>query len=325
MPQELRWLWPGLIPRGKLTVIAGDPGLGKSFVTLDMCAAASRGGPFPGAEGEEPGEPIASIILSAEDDPADTIRPRLERMNARLSRITLLDGFVDPHERVFDFVLGEHVAELRELIRSTDGIGLLIVDPISAYVGGVDSYNNAQVRSMLKPLSDLAADENVAVVLVTHLRKSEASKVLHKAMGSLAFTAAARVVLVVARDQQDPEVRLLLTAKSNLAEERIGFSYKVEQGRVVWCETLEGTADEILAGRAGAPRKDYPEFTDALRRAIGQGGGRFPVSEARSLANQMRVPLSVLRRPAWRQAAGITTVKEGSDWYLITGASSGDS
>jgi hypothetical protein len=317
--RPVQWLWDQVVPRGKLTILCGDPGLGKSFITLDLAARTSRGGPWPFTPGAKPARPMRAILLSAEDDPADTIRPRLEAMGADLSKVEIVDSMVDRYDRVTDFVIGEHSRDLAGLLEEGGDVGLLVVDPVSAYVGGTDSYNNAQVRSMLKPLSDLAADHDVAVVLVTHLRKAEAAKALHAAMGSLAFTAAARVVLLTSRDRADPQARLLLTVKSNLADDRRGFRYKVENGRVAWIAAVEGQADEILrTGRPGPSScPQASDFASALREALAKGPK--PVPEIMELARACGVPWNHAQRSGFKSSLGIGTrkTKDAWEWFLL--------
>lgn len=306
--EPVRWLWPGLVPLGKLTVLCGDPGMGKSFVTLDMAARASRGGPWPGATGAidatsglsasgcGPGStalagklPVAptapnestpggALLLSAEDDPVDTIRPRLEAMGADLDRVVLLAGMQTREGIVDEFDLSRDVQHLAGAIAERAGLSLVVIDPVSAFVGATDSYNNAQVRAMLKPLSDVAADTGAAVVLVTHLRKGEGGPAVQRAMGSLAFTAAARQVLVAMRDPVEPDGRMLCVAKSNVGRDRLSVPYLIEEGRVVYGEPVRASADEIAERQAPArpahrpPSPANEHFAELLRREITNAG-----------------------------------------------------
>lgn len=336
-PQPLRWLWPGVIPRGKLTVLAGDPGLGKSFVTLDLAARASAGAPWP-CGGPASGR-SAVVMLNAEDDPADTIRPRLEGLGADLSRIVMLDSVLDGPGRYAEFDLGLHAAELREAIERTaaetggetgdetgehGGVGLVVIDPVSAYVGATDSYNNAQVRAMLKPLADLAAHTGVAVVLVTHLRKNGDGAAVHRAMGSLAFTAAARVVLVATKHPDDPDLRVLSCAKSNLGADRRAFVYSIEDGvdeatpdarrgpRLRWHGECTGSADELLAG---APPR--PAAMHALRAALHQRldeAGSVAIEEAEHLCAKHGVHWATARSGQGKQRLGVRSVRTERGW-----------
>jgi KaiC/GvpD/RAD55 family RecA-like ATPase len=238
-PKPLRWLWPGRIPLGKLTLLIGDPGLGKSLLTADIASRITRGTPFPDSARCESG---SVIFLSAEDDPADTIRPRLDAAGADVScvhtleavRVQLTNGSLT--EKPFN--LETDVAALEGAVREHPGVRLIVIDPISAYLGGVDSHSNAEVRGVLARLATLAAQYNVAVLCVTHLRKS-AGAAVYRAVASIAFTAAARAVWAVAPDPEDADRRLLLAVKQNLSADPGGLAFRIEMAhnnvaRLAW-------------------------------------------------------------------------------------------
>lgn len=251
--EPLSWLWLGRFPLGKLSILSGDPGQGKSLVTLAIAAAVSRGAPWPCSEGKAPQGDV--LLISAEDDAADTIRPRLEAAEADLSRIHILEWF-------------EQVSENGELVRRpwsfTDvdaldarlallpGCKIVIVDPLSAYLAGTDSHKNADVRSLLAPLSDMAARRKVAVLCVSHLNKS-AGPAMYRTTGSLAFVAAARAAYAVARDQDNPARRLVLPIKCNLSPDSTGLAYRIgvaQNGSPVieWeSQPVTASADDVLA------------------------------------------------------------------------------
>lgn len=253
-PETLQWLWAERVPLGKLTLLAGDPGLGKSFLTMDFAARVSRGSDWPNAC--ESAQPAGSVILfSAEDDLADTIRPRLDAAGADTSRIHAVKGIeqvradVPPILRTFS--LTSDLPHLEQVVASTKKPRLIVIDPISAFCGTADSCRNSDVRAMLSPLADLAAKHRVAVVAVTHLTKGSRRKALYRAMGSLAFAAASRSVWLVIKDPVDPARRLLLPAKLNLAIEPLGLSYRIEESRVVWDpEPVRMSADDALEAEA---------------------------------------------------------------------------
>jgi len=231
-PERVRWLWPGRFALGKLSLIAGQPGLGKSFLTLDMAARVSRGDVWPCDNGAR-AAPGGVVLLSAEDDINDTIVPRLIAAGADRSHIQAMRALYQPQpglepgiERLVPFSLLEHVPQLEELIRHADPCRLVVVDPVSAFLGGTDSHNNSEVRSALSPLSDMAARNRVAVVAVTHLNKGQGSAI-NRVVGSIAFTAAARAAYVVTRDEDDPARRLLLPVKNNLGRDQNGFAYRL--------------------------------------------------------------------------------------------------
>ena len=231
-PEPVRWLWPGRIALGKLSLVAGEPGLGKSYLTLDMAARVSRGAGWPCSGGHH--EPGGVVLLSAEDDIKDTIVPRLIAASADRRRIQAMRALYQPMpglgtgvEKPVPFSLLEHLPQLEDLIRRASPCRLVIVDPVSAFLGSTDSHNNSEVRSVLAPLAELAARHRVAVVAVTHLNKGQGNA-LNRVIGSIAFTAAARAAYVVTRDEDDSARRLMLPAKNNLGCDTDGFAYRLE-------------------------------------------------------------------------------------------------
>lgn len=267
--KAIRWLWPNRIPAGKLSLLCGDPGLGKSHLTMDIAARVSKGWNWPDLHDETEtrgktrqtphdvrGEPGRVIIFSAEDDVADTIRPRLERAGANLARIHCLESVrtVDSktgRRRAAAFSLAEHVPLLAKTIRQFGDVRLVIIDPVSSYVGGTDSHKNAEVRTMLLPLIDLAEAMGFAILAVTHLNKSSSGKALYRAMGSVGFAAAARAVWMLAKDLIDPERRLLLPIKCNVAKTETGLAFHIradDRGAYLqWDdEIIQMSADDFL-------------------------------------------------------------------------------
>jgi len=252
VPEEVDWLWRGRVARGNLTLIAGDPGLGKSFLTLDWAARVSTGAGWPD-DPDQRMEPAGVVLMNAEDGTADTVVPRLIAAGADLTRIIVVNGVKDRNAtRAFNFE--RDLEALRRAILTVPGCVLVVIDPVSAYLGGVDSHKNADVRGLLAPLAALSAELGVAIVLVTHLNKSGGTPALYRAMGSLAFAAAARSAFVVAKDKSDENRRLLLPMKNNLAPDTGGLAFRLvdrEDGSppaVEWdAEPVHATADDALA------------------------------------------------------------------------------
>jgi len=279
-PSPVTWLWPQRIPRGKVTMLTGDPGLGKSFLTLDLAARVSSGRDFHDAPNPLPkGGDV--LIFSAEDDPADTIRPRLDAMGANAQRVHIAHGVRSRDEQsgqvsVEGFTLEEHVRQLEAMLETLSNPLLVIIDPISAYMGAVDSHNNAQVRSVLGTLASCAAQHGPAIVCVSHLSKaSQQVKAVYRQMGSLAFTAAARVVWQVSRLPGAPEDeprRAMLLVKSNLETVRSGLSFRVDNGRVRWeAAPLDLSADDADDREACEQRDAEDEARDFLAEALRSG------------------------------------------------------
>ena len=254
-PQPIEWLWPERIALGKLTLIAGDPGVGKSLLTLDIAARLSHGGPWP----DKPSDMnrIGSVVLlSAEDDPADTLRPRLEAAGANLKRIHVLNGVKREHRGGAGglglFCLESDLPMLAEAIRSVPDCRLVLIDPITAYTGRIDSHNNTEVRGLLAPLAALAAEHNVAVIAVTHFNKSGTGPAIYRAMGSLAFAAAARAVWAVIKDPDNPQRRLFLPVKNNLGGDMSGLAYTIEADGPDGAPVVAWEPDRLIAFRKRA-------------------------------------------------------------------------
>jgi putative DNA primase/helicase len=274
----IRWLWPGRIARGKLSLIAGQPGLGKSLLSIDLAARVSRGWEWP--DGQPAGPPADVILLSAEDDPADTIRPRLDAAGADVRHVHLLEGreWTDRETgetRQRTVSLGDLPA-IRDALEQLPGCRLLIVDPITAYLDGIDSHRNSDVRALLAPLTGLAQHYDVALVAITHLNKcgDGARPALDRVSGSQAFAAAARCVWLVARDPDRADRRIVAIGKSNLTADSDGLAYAVEtapgpQGASVPLLAWEEDPVPISAEDLLAPRQHDPDSSgSALEEAI---------------------------------------------------------
>ena len=255
-PQPINWLWEDYIAKGTFTLITGEPDLGKSQITLSMTAIVTTGGIWPlGGKRCKEGD---VILLSAEDSPEHTIRTRLEANGANLSKVHLLDGIrkSDSNSDCKLFNLKSNLNELETMINEIKEVTMIVVDPLSAYLSGVDSYKNTDVRLMLAPLSKLAERHDIAIVGVEHPPKSSNGRAMNQVGGSIAFVAASRSAYLVSKDPEDEERRLFLRIKNNLTSHSVGISYRLEEvtlptgkiSKVVWGdEPVKITADEVLA------------------------------------------------------------------------------
>lgn len=246
-PVPIEWLWPGRFPLGKPSLLVGDPGLGKSLLSIAMASVVSRGGTWFDCSGEC-AERGSVILLSAEDTLADTIRPRLDAAGGDPGRVLALTSMRGSDGKLRSFNLGSDLPKLEDALTSVGDARLIIIDPVSAYLGSTDEHKNAEIRGLIGPLSDLAERHRVAVVLVTHLNKGAGAKAIYRATGSLAFVAAARMAWLVARDRSTPGRRLLLNAKANITEEPKGLAYRIVDGQIQFeVDPISLTADEVLA------------------------------------------------------------------------------
>ena len=239
--EKVDWLWRPIIALNKVTLFQGDPGLGKSFLTLDIASRVSNGEDWPDSTNDR--EPGHVFLLSAEDDPSDTIKPRIDAAggDANLIHIIQTNGFS----------IGEDLERLIPNIIKTKP-RLLIIDPISAYLGKTDSHKNSEVRGIMARLVELASTFHLAVLAVTHLNKSSGSKGLYRTMGSLAFLAAVRSVWSICEDPEDSSSRLLLQTKSNISRMTDGFRFRFsdeEMPKLLWDkEPVKLRFEDVISG-----------------------------------------------------------------------------
>jgi hypothetical protein len=312
--RPVQWLWPGRIARGKITIIAGNPGLGKSQVTTSIAAVLTTGGLWPVDRTPCPHGEI--LFLTAEDEVADTLRPRLEAAGADVERAHIVEGVIAGYagdgtrkDRMFSLVadihaLGQRLDELGGVVAA------VVIDPITAYLGDVDSHKNADVRAVLAPLSQLASEHNVAIVGISHLTKAAGFQALMRVNGSLAFVAAARAAYLVTPDQDDKARRLFLPMKNNLVPDAKGLAFHIEPlivpspagpletTRVAWeFEPVTITADEAM--QAAEPSGDDSKLDQAtgwLHLALAYGP--VPAAKIFAMANAERIAEKTLRRAA---------------------------
>jgi len=266
--KPVRWLWPGRIARGKVSILAGHPGLGKSQLTASLAAIVTSGGIWP--SDRTPCQPGNVVFFSAEDDAEDTIRLRLEAAGSVLSRVFIMDAVLaGGHSRSFN--LSEDVSRLSRMLEHLGNVALVVIDPITAYLGNTDSHKAADVRALLAPLGEMAAKHRTAVVCVSHMSKGGSGEALMRVTGSLAFVAAARAALLIARDPCEINRRLFLPIKNNLGNDETGLAFTIEgvtitggieTSRIVWeAGSVTVTADEAMRPQ------DEPEERSSLEDA----------------------------------------------------------
>lgn len=280
------WLWDQRLACGKFSIITGNPGLGKSQITASLTAVVTTGGRWPVTRDQAPKGSV--LILSAEDDPEDTIRPRLEAAGAALESVHLLQAVMAPSETSGSvrrgFNLSMDIPKLVVRMREIGDVRLVIIDPISAYFGNTDSHKNAEVRTLLLPLQQAAQEMGAAIIGVSHLTKSEGMDVLLRTQGSVGIVAAARAVFGVGKDKDDPGKRYFMPLKNNLATDMNGFSYHIEEyclagsdplirtSRVMWDnELVTKNADEVFTNPDKEQRSAVDEAEDFLRDALSLG------------------------------------------------------
>ena len=310
--RPVQWLWPGRIPRGKQTVLAGDPGLGKSFMTLDFAARVSLGGPWPDGGTALLGD---VIIVTAEDALDDTVRPRLDKLGADVSRIHSIGLTVKRGETTEGLSLVSHLDAIEEVVLERQVV-LLIVDPLLAFMGTrVDTHKSSEVRVVLSQLGAMAERTGCAVLTVMHLNKSSIEKkALYRVTASQDFAAAARSVLLVARHPNDSQRRVVAPAKANLSAPApaLGF-YFSEGGTFAWeREPVDLEANDLLApGVDDDERGARDDAEDFLRDLL--AGGPVAAKEVESEARAAGVAMRTLHRV--KKPLGITVLRlsEGNE------------
>ena len=258
-PAAVRWLWPGRIPLGRITLLVGRPGEGKSFLTTYMASRVSTASPWP--DGTDC--PSGSVILiSAEDDPADTIRPRLDAHYADVRRVHLLsmvrhiEAGGERHDVMFTLA---DLAALEMALKAHLDCRLVVVDPIGSFLGGrTDAHRDNEVRAVLAPVAKLAQKYGPAVLVVAHRRKTGGNVADDLALGSRAFTGIARSVWHLTRDEDKKTRKLLLPGKNNLAPEGNGLAFTIcgQPPAISWeREPVAMSADDALATENGPEAK----------------------------------------------------------------------
>jgi hypothetical protein len=297
-PQDVAWLWHPYIPLGKLTLLEGDPGLGKTFISLTLAAAITRGWPLlsqTGVPGDDH-EPADVLYMSAEDGLADTLRPRLDAAGADVTRVHALTGWrlTDEQGKAVEgaVTLGD-VPVLEQALTQVKP-KLVVIDPLQAFMGaGVDMHRANETRPLLTALGNLAEKYNLAVVCIRHLNKTVGGKALYAGLGSIDFAAAARSVLQVG--EHDGE-RLLAHVKSSLAPQGKSIRYELVDGAVNWLGISDVTAEQM---RGPQPQGAEGESTTEAAVTFLQDfldDGPQPASSAFTVAKQEGISERTLQR-----------------------------
>jgi hypothetical protein len=320
--EQVKPLRPKRIFLGKLAVIAGDPGLGKSYASLDIAARVSHGGPWPDGSGYAPRGNV--LLLSAEDGLADTIKPRLELLGADMSRIDSLGLTVSKGEEEMGLSLQQHLPQIEREILQKEVI-LLVVDPLLAFTGKVDTHKTAEVRGLLSPLAAMAERTGCAVLGVMHPNKnSQEANLLYRISASLDFAAAARSVMVVAKHPDNPDQRVMATVKCNLSAhpEPMAFGF-THDGHFTWQGVTEVDVSQLMAPPIrDEDRNEREEAKEFLKTLLADGP--VPANQVEEERKELGISSRTLARA--KADLGITSERSGTegksrgkgkwDWYL---------
>ena len=299
--QEVAWLWYPFIPYGKLTIVQGDPGDGKTTLVLNIAAKLSKG---EGIDREmKLTEPLTVIYQSAEDGLADTVKPRLEVAGANCENISVIDESIKSLSMIDE--------RLEEAVIRTKA-KLLILDPIQAYLGGDMDMNRAnEARDMTKKLAALAEKYQCAIVLVGHMNKASGNKAAYRGMGSIDFFAVARSVLLVGRVEGEANIRAVVQIKNNLAAFGHPKAFELSEDGFHWLGDYEITADEVLGGIA--PKANKLEQAKRLLREVAETNNAVQSNEIFNLAEEQGISRRTLENA--KKELGIRAKRINNSWY----------
>ena len=299
--QEIEWLWYPFIPYGKLTIIQGDPGDGKTTMVLNLAAKLSKGEALD--KNMKVTEPVNVIYQTAEDGLADTVKPRLELAGADCERIIVIDES--------DKSLSMVDERLEEAIVRT-GARLLILDPIQAYLGGGMDMNRAnEARDMTKKLGALAEKTKCAIILIGHMNKASGNKAAYRGMGSIDFFAVARSVLLVGRVEGESNTRAVVQIKNNLAAFGHPKAFALSEEGFQWIGDYEITVDEVLGGIA--PKANKMEQAKQMLRELAETQNAVLSNEIFDRADELGISKRTLENA--KKELGIRARKINNAWY----------
>ncbi|MFR4405878.1 MAG: AAA family ATPase [Anaerovoracaceae bacterium] len=300
--EVVEWLLYPLIPFGKITILQGDPGEGKTTVMLHLIACLTKGEPLSFVEERLSAEAISVIYQTAEDGLGDTIKPRLLEAGADCSKVLVID---DSEEALT-------IADDRlELAIETTGAKLIVLDPLQGYLGsGIDMHRANEVRPLMHRLSVLAEKYKCAIVLIGHMNKNSMGKAGYRALGSIDIPAAARSVIVCGRVKEDPEMRVLCQIKNSLAPEAQAIAFRLDkENGFQWVGEVDVTIDELLSGECKASRLQEAELF--LKEILADG--ETSAVEIYTLAEQEGIKQKTLRKA--KDKLKVTVIKRKNKWY----------
>ena len=301
--KEISWLWYPFIPYGKLTIIQGDPGEGKTTLILNIAAVLSKGQGLD--EHMKPEQPLHIIYQTAEDGLADTVKPRLEKAQADCNNIFVIDE-TDVSLSMLDERIEQAI--LKEKAK------LMILDPIQAYLGAKMDMNRAnEARDMTKHLGQVAERTGCAIVLIGHMNKNAGGKVAYRGMGSIDFFAVARSVLLVGRVKGQENWRAMIQIKNNLAERGHAKSFVLTDGVFTWKGDYDITEDELAGGFA--PKTSKQEEAKDLLVSLSCTTKEAAVSQIQEKARDRGISWRTMEMV--KKELQIKSKKVNNAWYWI--------
>jgi len=321
--QEINWLWYPYIPKGGITILDGDPGVGKTYLSLALVAHLSSGQALPGEvdirdgnQGTGHRKPEKVLYMTAEDDPGLTLRPRLELMRANLPNILICEGTLASDGNTvepLDLSTTEGLETLAALCEKYKP-ALIIIDPFVAFIGRADINKANEVRPVMTPLNLLARKYDVAILLIRHLTKGARERIIYRGMGTIDIIAAARSSLLVAPDPDNPEIRIVFHQKHNLSRQGSSLGYTITDQGFQWVgevnvSPIDALKPETVEARGKRTRDEAQEWLEEFLSQYPQGVSSQAVLEA---AKNNGFSESTIRRA--KKELDIAVKKKGSIW-----------
>jgi RecA-family ATPase len=331
-PEHVEWLVDQSFPLGMLAVIGGQPGLGKSQISINLAAGVTTGNGLPGTGSFNNWGSV--IILANEDDASRTIRPRLDAAGADISKVHIVEGVAREGADVDMFQLDLDIADLRERALQIGDVRLIIIDPPSAYLGTkVDSYKDSDVRRVLMPLGTLAQETGAMILLIVHLNKRTDGGAQQRFSGSTAWTAAPRVGFMVAEDPLTKQ-RFMLPVKNNIGDDRLGYQYHIEEkligyggqtfksSFIVWDQTTSRSVGELLA----PPKANKPDAVGVAKDFLQDelANAPLPVDQLQAAAKAAGISWSSVLRAKNTMLITSERVANGWTWTLLSAKENGN-
>jgi RecA-family ATPase len=300
--EEIKWLWYPYIPYGKLTIVQGDPGEGKTTFALKMAAELSNGRCLGDNEDTKPRTPINIIYQTAEDGLSDTIKPRLEDAGADCTKILVIDDSEQP--------LSMQDSRIEQALEQTQA-KMLILDPIQAFLGDRVDINRAnETREITKKIGALAERTGCAIILIGHMNKGSGAKAAYRGIGSIDFFAIARSVLLVGRVPNEPNIRAIAHIKNNLGPEGDTVAFKLSENGFEWIGNYDITADELLSGISSGNKRSKAEN---LLKSLLEANKTYPANEIFVQGKKLGISKRTLENA--KQELGIKSIRTGSVWH----------